>query len=151
MSILLAVVAGALLALTSSVVWVGRVLLRTPTPAPTVDHWEENSRTLDRLQAEILLNRDELEKFRLALSDGIQRVANAEKRIQKTVTSAKRKLDSLGVEHPGLDAEHEALPQADGDAGPQEEMQLVPPTVERSRRTGIPGLDAASLDKIIGA
>jgi len=102
------------------------------------------ARSIDR-------NEGRIESLTLAVSDGIQRSDRAEKRIQKTVASAKRKLDAGGVEHAGLDAEFEALPQADGDPRPPDQLHIVPENVERSRSTGIPGLSPETLDQMMGA
>jgi len=122
------------LALAASNVYAGRAVQRPHiNPAPPQ---REPSRTHELVKR--LDDHDgELAKLRLAVSDGIERVARAENRIQKTVTSARRAVREAGLEHAGIDAEFEELrpPDAEG----IEPLPAMPTQVDASRTVRIPG------------
>lgn len=81
----------------------------------------------------------------LAVSDGIARTDRAEKRIRKTVTSAKRLLAESGLEHAALEAEHDELREPDDEALQEVPLLALSPPVARGR-TGIPGLSPETLE-----
>jgi len=148
MEILLAVAIVALTALTSSVIWAVRVFrINFSSREPVLDPvkiaeftgmWEIR---LDGLG-------EEIDRIKIALSDGIARNDRAEKRIQKTVASARRQLREAGIEHAGIEAEHAELLERDESPGEDEQLRLLPESVEPPRRSGIPGLSAEALEEI---
>jgi len=89
-----------------------------------------------------------LDDLRTALADGIARVDRSEKRIQKTVTSARRLVQSNGLEHAGIEAEFDELEEPLVQAA----LSLDPPepeeTFEDDRPTGIPGISRARLEEL---
>lgn len=122
------------LALAASNVYAGRAIQR-----PRIDSappQREPSRT-----HELVKRLDEhdvqLAKLTLAVSDGIERVARAENRIQKTVTSARRAVREAGIEHAGIDAEFDELRPANGEG--IEPLPAMPTEVETTRVVRIPG------------
>jgi len=145
MNLLLALAVLALAALATSVVWAAGVVSRSiakiellPHPEPTDGNPSvtfENLRNLER----------RLDDFSLALDEGIRRVDRAEKRVQKTVTSARRLVGQAGLEHAGIEAEYDELQPADDEAIP---LGPVPPMFEEvgdDQPSGIPGLSNAAL------
>jgi len=87
-----------------------------------------------------------LELLTLGLAEGIERVERSERRVRQTIASAKRRFEAEGYVDPGLEAEAAALPQADGDRGPEEEVRPVPDDVagfEQPDAWGtVPGMSA---------
>jgi len=133
-TILATVAVLALLGLTASNVFVARVVLRPridpqPTPAPPQNPSVtfENMRNLER----------RLDDFEIAVSEGIARVTRHEKRIQKTVTSARRLVREAGLEHAGIEAEYAEL--RDGDGEGIEPLPAMPEEVEAVRVVRFPG------------
>lgn len=147
---LVVVLATALLALAASVAWAGRAVVRyldRPEPVPASDPTTlgpsvtfENMRNLER----------RLDEFQLALADGIQRVDRAEKRIQKTVTSARRLVANAGLEHAGIEAEAAELRDVDAPDITPEPVPAVQEDLEPSGPSGIPGISQARLDELRG-
>jgi len=78
-----------------------------------------------------------LDRLTLAMSDGIERVARAENRVQKTVTSARRAVRDAGLEHAGIEAEHEELQPRNAEG--IEPLPALPAFVEPTRTVRIPG------------
>jgi len=115
--------------------------LPDPHPQPTTKQLMEFGLQLER-------NERDIADLRLAVDHGIARVDRAEKRIQKTVTSARRLLREEGLEHAGIEAEYEQLQP--GDAGPGDSDPMLPlyEEVEAPTRTGIPGLNSDELQQI---
>lgn len=117
-------------------------------PAPTVPEPEGLRMQVDR-------NTEAIGTLLTAVSDGIAHVNRHEKRIQKTVASARRLVAANGLEHPGLEAEAAELHEPDGDAGHDEQLMLPVqvPVEEDQRPSGIPGLSNADIEglKQIGA
>jgi len=68
----------------------------------------------------------ELKDFTLAIDHGISHVKRAQRRINATITRARKELSDLGVESPGLDAEFEELREGDGDGSGEGELPAVP-------------------------
>lgn len=138
-----------LLALATSLVWAGWAVLtkidrREPVPDP---EWIQTSlmdlaKTVDRNAADI-------DKLRLAVSDGIERVDRAEKRVQKTVASARRLVAENGLEHAGIEAEAAEIAERDDAPAASPEMPPLPEYVEPSGPTGIPGINRADLATLI--
>jgi len=107
-------------------------------PVPAVERVENNARAIDDLYSD-------LQQIRLAVSEGINRVSRSDKRIEKTVASARRLLAANGLEHPGLEAESEQLRGEDDDPSPVGELPEVREVVESGSPTGIPGIDSTQL------
>jgi len=145
MSYLLAVASVALLVLAVSIFKMGRAFLlmidRQVPLADSVVPYDE----LKWIHEGVAKNALEIKNLTLAVSDGIARVDRAEKRVQKTVTSARRLVREAGIEHAGIEAEYEELQPVDGE--PLEEQPVLPlfEDVEDARPSGIPGLSNAAL------
>jgi len=97
-----------------------------PPPAPTV--------TLEGRILELELG---LERLTVALDDGISGYRRAEKRIQKTVTSARRLVKESGLEHAALEAESEEIRGRDAEGIPP--LSAMPTPVAATRTIRIPG------------
>jgi len=148
--IVLGIVSLVLLAvLTATIAWVGRGLYRPIEQAQPVDNRAEIYGQLEMLAKRIDENSEEVDRLKLAVSDGIERVHRAETRIAKTVQSARRLVRENGLEHPGIEAEADELRERDDTGSPEPELQLMPPRVDTpARPTGIPGITQADLDAI---
>jgi len=150
MEILLAVAIATLAALTSSVVWAVRVFSQQ---IDLVGPPRDSTETLEHI-AQAARERDELERridqLTQAVAEGIERVDRAEKRIRKSVTSARKLVRENGLEHPAIEAEYEELRERDAEPIEGGELQLVPEPVEEDRKTGIPGLSPATLAAMRG-
>ncbi len=146
MSILPAVTLGVLAILSGTMLWVARALFRRENgPEPVVDHSETGAAFVAVL-SRVAENEDEIAKLRLAVEHGIERVDRAEKRVQKTVASARRLVASSGVEHAGLEAEDEELRERNGEA--VEALPAVQPELVDDRPTGIPGISRSRLNEL---
>jgi len=151
MEILLAAAVLSLWALMGSFIWAWRDFRSSIDPvAPLADPegTEAVWKSLEGLEERTL---KQLADLTLAISDGIARNDRAEKRVQKTVTSARRLVREAGLEHAGIEAESDELRESDGDPGPEPELQLMQPSVVPPRNTGIPGLSAETLAEMIEA
>jgi len=95
-----------------------------PAPTvPTVDPMFELTGRVDALT--------------VAVSEGIAGYQRHEKRIQKTVTSARKLVRDSGLEHAGIEAEYAELQSRDDDQdGP---LPALPEEVEATRTVRIPG------------
>lgn len=86
----------------------------------------------------------------IAVSEGIERVDRAERRIGATVQRARKELKKLGLEDPGLEAEAHELRVLDGegsgDGGVPELPEGVEPPVEAP--SSIRGVPAAKLARV---
>jgi len=140
---LLALVVVALSALTVSVFIAGRAVVRSIDrprpdvyPTPTVDLEGE-------LRVRIADNRAAIANLVLAVSEGIAHTKRHEKRIQKTVSGARRLLAEAGLQHAGLEAEVAELHAADEEELPP--LRAVPPRLELVGPSGIPGFSREDL------
>ena len=148
--IVLSVLALVLLAaLTVTIWWAVGTLSRSfeaPEPAPDLKTLVEKLAKHD-IDLQGLAYRQE--QLTLAVSDGIDRVDRAEKRVQKTIQNARRLVRESGLEHPALEAEYEEIREDDGGGSEPAALQLLPPSVEEdTRQTGIPGITHADLARL---
>jgi len=135
LAVALGVVAGA--ALIYEIHQVGAVLYKIAYQKP-VTYPSEIAEKLAFLEQQQHQNSTRIDQLRLAVSDGIERVDRAEKRVQKTVSGARRLLKENGLEHAGLEAEAEELRSRDGE--PEPELPEVFEDVEPTGPTGYPGV-----------
>jgi len=142
------VVVAGLLGLAVLNFYIFRAVSRRIDPAPPLadpDTLEALWKSLEGLEKRTLENAAQL---RLAVSDGIERVARAEKRIQKTVTSARRAIRDAGLEHAGIEAEHDELQPRDDEPSRADSVLPLYEEVEAPAYSGIPGLSGAELQEI---
>jgi len=139
----------ALLAATAILVTAGRAMrvynnppAAAPAPAPTPDSYPM-SRNQWRAEVEA-----ELERMKLAIAEGIERVDRAEKRIRKSVTGARKLVRENGLEHSGLEAEYDELRLDDGEPSQAVELPPLPASVEPGRRIRFPGVSQAFLERM---
>lgn len=92
-----------------------------PYPVPTPESADE-----------LLKIRADMDRLKLAVSEGIARVDRSEKRIQKTVTSARRMVRDSGLEHAGIEAEFAELESPDAEAD-----ESLPPVQEQMGATRV--------------
>lgn len=109
--------------------WAGKAV-----PSPDRSITDDLQRQIDRLQ--------------LAVSDGIERVARAESRVSKTVTSARRLLAEGGIEHAGLEAEAEELRGRNEPTSEAEPVPELQPVLVDDRPSGIPGMTIDHLARL---
>jgi len=134
MNILLAVAILALVSFTGSIVYVARAVVSYRNePGPSAPHPEPT----ERVYREVTEMKGEIERMKFAVSEGIARVDRSEKRIQKTVTSARRQLREAGLEHAGIEAEHAELQSSN--ANGSEPLPIVPKQVGPTRTLRVPG------------
>jgi len=151
MLILLAVTALALLALTTAVVWAGRVVSRTNERAGPVADQAVTFEDLTKLAQAMEKNEARLDSLTLAVAEGIERVSRAENRIAKTVTSARRLVAAAGLEHAGIEAEDQELRAADGASSDDQQVLPLSPVLEIDGPSGVPGLSRNELARLRGA
>jgi len=148
---LLAVVATlALVALTGSVLYAARAFSRPSPVAPPNENPSvtfENLRNLERRLDEF---GEDLARLTTAVSEGIMGYKRHEKRIQKTVSAARRLVSENGLEHAGIEAEYEELQSGDGEPSGGGEVLPLREEVAPPTRTGIPGMDSEELARIRG-
>jgi len=139
MSILLAVAALALAVCVGILAYVARAVVSYMSEAPaTRKHPSvtfDNLRNLERRLDEFQIKIDDLT---VAISEGIARVDRHEKRIRKTVTSARKLVRENGLEHAGIEAEYAELQPPDG-AGIDHPLPTMPEEVDPPRTIRIPG------------
>jgi len=114
------------------------------------DMTEETAR-ISRVSAENYLAITELRalmaNLTLAVDEGVRHVSRAEKRVARTIQSTRKILTEHGLEHSGLEAEHDELRDLDGGPSEEEQLRLMPTEVgevEGQRppiETGIPGYE----------
>jgi hypothetical protein len=85
----------------------------------------------------------------LAVAEGIKHVERAENRIRATIGRARKELEEVGVEHPGLEAEYAELSVLDGGGGqsapmPQMHENVVP------TQSSVPGVSPDQLRRVRG-
>jgi len=129
-------------------VWMARVIAHIPETLEPAEDRPAPTSGLEDIVHKLAMHDQELARLTLAISDGIQRVDRAEKRVQKSVTGARKLLRENGLEHPALEAEFEELHGEDGDGSETPELQLLPGPVEPDPKTGIPGVSWAQLQEI---
>ena len=81
-----------------------------------------------------------IERLTVAVSEGIAGFKRHEKRVQKTVKSARRLLAENGLEHAGLEAEAAEIRERDEPGIDPFGMPPVLESVASDRPTGIPGV-----------
>jgi len=148
-SIALAMAISWLLPLAAGLVWVVRGLSKKIDRMEPVLHSAPTDKTSLDLHIRIDDLQTEIDKLTIGVSEGIAGYQRHEKRIQKTVTSAKRLLAENGLEHAALDAENDELPERNAPSSEEEPLQLVPEDLEPARPTGVPGVGREELDRII--
>ncbi len=97
-----------------------------PTPNDRVLNLEElgvaQDTRLDELDTKI-------KEYLFAVSEGIDRVDRAERRVRGVIQRARKELGKLGYEDPGLEAEAHELRSVDGDGGKGGGLPTVPEEV----------------------
>jgi hypothetical protein len=126
----------------------GRALLRSYEAREPYVHPPAIDPALPEMRQAIESNAHEIDRLRLAVADGIERVDRAEKRVRKTVYGARKLLSDNGIEHAALEAEVAEIRERDGEASEQVELPEVQPDVEPDRPTGIPGVSRAHLARL---
>jgi len=140
--IIACVVSGAL-------VYVARLIGSNIAPLGVVPYPTRTTADIEDWNRQIASIREELASMTLAIAEGISRTDRAEKRVQKTVAAARRQLSAAGIEHAGLEAEHDELRERnDEPSGSSEVLPLFEKVEEPTRRTGIPGIDSQQLAEI---
>ena len=88
----------------------------------------------------------------IAVSEGIERTDRAERRIKATVQRARKQLETLGYDDPGLEAEAAELRLIDGDGSPKGEVPTVPTPVEEpaSASSSVRGVPAETMRRARG-
>jgi len=138
----------ALVALTVSVVGATRAFSRRSEPVAVPD---DHSDIVERLIALEGLGEENNQRFNAlttAVSEGIAGFKRHEKRVQRTVTSARRLIRENGLEHAALEGEFEELRDGDGAPGEEPELPSMPTLVAESYDTGHPGVSPAELQII---
>lgn len=92
---------------------------------------------------------DRIEDLTLAVAEGIKHVERAENRIRATVSRARKELEEVGVESPGLEAEYRELSLIDGGGGqnggmPEMHQNVVP------AQSSVPGVSPDQLRRVRG-
>jgi len=138
MPTILSIVALAIAATFTAVLWraVGVVSRRIEQPQPLADPVVSHDE-LTFLHKGVAQNEAAIAKLVLAVSDGIERVHRAETRVAKTVTNARRLVRNAGLEHEGLEAEHEEIRARDENG--IEPLPTLPEEVAQTRTIRIPG------------
>jgi len=116
-------------------------------PAAPQEHPDTIS-ALGDLRGDLQVERIRIDTLRLAVSDGIERVSRAEKRVAKTVQGARKLLREHGLEHPGLEAEAEEILPLDVEGSQPELVLEVPEAVEHDGSTGFPGISRSELENL---
>lgn len=108
---------------------------------------DERVRKLD----EYVLQR--LDTLTLAMAEGIERVTRSERRVNATVSRARKELATHGYESPGLEAEAAELQPIDGEGGGEGGVPAVPADVVEplEQPRGIPGTVSQKLLKVLRA
>jgi hypothetical protein len=144
--VMLSVVLVALLALSGLVAWGLFVALPDANRASDApDMPSIHAELVERIQT----LEQESQLVRQAVATGIENVERVERRIRGTVRRAKKELDSLGIEHAGLDAEASELSQLDALGGGEEGLSPVRQSVEDAI-SSIPGVSQKQLWAIRG-
>lgn len=94
---------------------------------PLVVDTYDDTELRDGLDHLLTLVAAELEDMKLAISHGIEHVDRAERRVNQTVSRARKELAKADLEYPALESEHQELQLLDG--GRSEGVQPVPEDV----------------------
>lgn len=88
----------------------------------------------------------------IAVSEGIERTDRAERRIQATVSRARRQLAKLGYEDPGLESEAVELQLVDGERSEKGELPAVPTPVAEdvSKPSSVRGVSIETMRRARG-
>jgi len=98
---------------------------------------------------------DQQEDMKLAISEGIERVDRAERRIRSSVARARKQLADRGLIDEGLEAEDASIREGDGEAGDRDGVQPVPEDVDYGdedygEESSIPGVPLSVVQRIRG-
>lgn len=93
-----------------------------------------------------------IDQLSVAVSEGIQHVGRAEKRIAATIRSARAQLAESGYEDPRVEAEASQLELGDAGRGEIGPVQPVPAIVEADTDppSSIPGVSSSQLARVRG-
>jgi len=131
---------------------VGRAVLLSIDRSLASAHREPTDASLDPFTQFAVGLRAEMTTLTLAVGEGIARVERHEKRIQKTVSSARRLVADSGLEpHAALEAEAAEIRADHDDPRPPEEVPAVRESLDDDGPSGIPGLSKAELATMRGA
>ena len=126
------------------------------TPQVTQEYVDTSLRTIDagfgQLKDQIAEVTAGQKELRIAVSEGIERVDRADRRIKATIARARKELKDRGYEDPGLEAEAHELRVVDGDAGGIVEVPEVPEAVGdvAEAPSSIRGVPASALRQVRG-
>lgn len=134
MNLLLAAIVLALAACCGSILYAVRVLVSSRIDQSLTQSLPDKEGFNEQLYAEVIKR---VEDLTIAVDEGIRRVDRAENRVQKTVTSARRLVSDAGLEHAGIDAEHEELQSSNGEG--IEPLPAMPVEVEAVRTVRVAG------------
>ncbi len=118
-----------------------------------VDGW---GRELTDLLQRTLDHTDEFDAWRkeivIAVSEGIERTDRAERRIKATVQRARKQLEALGYDDPGLTAEASELRLLDGEGSEKSGVPPVPAAVApvESTPSSVRGVSVETLKRARG-
>jgi len=149
MSIIPVVAVAALLALTGSILWVGRAVLSNIDHRGPVTDWSNIREGISLLVSRVDANERGIDSLKLAVSDGIERVNRAEQRVQKTVASARRLVAANGLEHAGIEAEAAELAERNDEPEVSEDVPPLQLKLESPRPSGVPGISKQDLESLI--
>jgi len=112
------------------------------------DGIETNRENLDSLTEQVDSYDGWRKEIVIAVSEGIERTDRAERRIKATVQRARKQLETLGYDDPGLEAEAVELRLLDGEGSPKGELPTVPAPVEES--SSVRGVPAETMRRARG-
>lgn len=98
--------------------------------ATTARHRTTTEAALERLAEGIEQGRADNKNMLFAISEGIERVDRAERRVKASIQRAQAKLRAHGLEDEGLEAEASEFLPANGDGGEPGRVPTMPPDVE---------------------
>lgn len=98
---------------------------------------------------------ERIDRLTIAVAEGISHVDRAERRVETTLRSAKKKLAEVDLEDHRIEAEIAGLHTVDGSGSEGGQLQLVPEDVEETpwndAPSGVPGLTLSQLNDIRAA
>lgn len=120
--------------------------------AVMMDPFLERMDKLGVVEKQIAELEAKLEDMTIAISDGIERVDRAERRVTATIQSARKKFKDGGYVDPGLEAEAAELRVRDGDGGAEVGVPPLPEGVEPPLETpsSIPGVSLEQMRRFRG-
>ena len=110
---------------------------------------DTNGRDLIELTEHVDAHDDWRKEIVIAVSEGIERTDRAERRIKATVQRARKQLETLGYDDPGLEAEAVELRLLDGDGSEKSELPPVSTPVEESA-SSVRGVSAETMRRARG-